>query len=131
MCTGCGCYTGKCNKGLAEQCPKILKGGQGRILRRIIAGWHPRHKDAKLDAAALAKVEALKLMEEADLRHSRVNVRRKKASAAPEEESPGPLPRQGKDCVAMRICTSSAQSTMGGMPRPRSLTAHQDPPSIG
>ena len=103
VCTGCGCYTGKCNKGLAGQCPKILKGDQGRVLRRIIAGWHPRHKDAKLDAAALAKVEALKLMEEADQRHSRVNVMRKKASAAPEEESPAPQPRQGRDCVAMRM----------------------------
>ena len=129
VCTGCGCDTGKCNKGLAEQCPKMLKGDQGRILRKIIAGWHPRHRDAQLDAAALAKVEALKLMEEADLRHSRVNVRRKRASVAPEEEGPGPLPRQGKDCVARRIWSSSAQATIGAMPRP--LTARQDPPSIG
>ena len=65
VCTSCGCYTGKCNKGLAEQCPKMLRGDQGRILKRIMAGWHPRHNDAKLDSAALAKVDALKLMEEA------------------------------------------------------------------
>ena len=84
-------------------------GDQGRVLRRIIAGWHPRHKDAKLDAAALAKVEALKLMEEADQRHSRVNVRRKKTSAAPEEESPVPQARQGRDCVAMRMANPSAE----------------------
>ena len=68
-------------------------------------------------------------MEEADLRHSRVNVRRKKASAAPEDEGPGPQPRQGRDCVARRILSPSAQGTMGAMPR--ALTARQDPPSSG
>ena len=81
VCTSCGCYTSKCNKGLVEQCPKMLRGDQGRILRKILEGWHPRHKGAKLDAAALAKIEALRLMEEADLRHSRINARRKKAMA--------------------------------------------------
>ena len=83
VCTGCGCNTSKCNKGLAMQCPKKLKGDQGRILRRILAGWHPRHKDAKLDVAALAKLEALKLMEEADERHTRLNVRRKRLRLPP------------------------------------------------
>ena len=73
----------KCNKGLAEECPKQLRGGQGRILKNSVAGWHPRLKDAKLDSAAFAKVEALKLMEEADLRRSRTNVSRQKTAATP------------------------------------------------
>ena len=61
-----------------------------------MAGWHPTHKDAKLDAAALAKVEALKLMEEADRRHSRVNVRRRKVGTTPEDESSAPPAKAGQ-----------------------------------
>ena len=47
-------------------------------------------------------------MEEADKRHSRVNERRKKSAPQRRRALP-PLPRQGRDCVAMRMNNPSAE----------------------
>ena len=56
-------------------------------------------------------------MEEADLRHSRTNVRRQKVIATPVNDEAQALPWLGRDCVARRLQGPTAQAAPGAEAR--------------